>query len=112
MELPRASWVRSKSIAGFGTDREIQIPLNVLKPFYFLQWWFLLVVLSVLAGGFLLYVRWRTQALKSQAVKLEAAVKERTQTISESQKEKLDDMRMFQARLYSNVTHEFGRRLR
>ncbi|MEZ4921494.1 MAG: ATP-binding protein [Saprospiraceae bacterium] len=97
--------VRSKSIAGFGTDREIQIPLNVLKPFY-LQWWFLLVVLSVLAGGFLLYVRWRTQALKSQAVKLEAAVKERTQTI-ESQKEKLDDMRMFQARLYSNVTHEF-----
>jgi signal transduction histidine kinase/DNA-binding response OmpR family regulator/streptogramin lyase len=100
-QMPNGQW----------SAEELNIPVWVPKPFY-LQWWFLLVAISIIiAMGPVVYF-WQTRQLKERQLRLEAIVKERTiqiqqdkQTI-EKQAEELRHLDKLKSRFFANVSHE------
>lgn len=91
---------------------ELSIPIQVLKPFY-LQWWFIILVLALVIGVSAAAVKWRINELQQQKTFLEAEVQNRTQKIEEdkaiieAQAEDLKQLDKAKTRFFSNITHEF-----
>lgn len=50
----------------------------VIKPPFYLRWWFILIVLVILITGIIIYINIREQNLKNEKIILENKVKERT----------------------------------
>lgn len=100
-QLPDGQW----------SEQELQIPVAVLKPFY-LKWWFMAIVIIILAtGGPYFYLR-QTNHLKEQQIKLEVLVAERTRQINEDKKtieqqaKELRHLDQVKSRFFANVSHE------
>lgn len=87
------------------SSEELSIPVEVRKPFY-LQWWFLLLLLALIVGLSLAAFKWRLAALTQQKKILEEEVQKRTKTIS-TQAEALKQLDKAKTRFFSNITHEF-----
>ena len=104
--------VRGQHMNKGWSDRELALPIKVLKPFY-LQWWFVLLMLVLISSLIIYYVNWRIANLQKQQFKLEEEVAMRTkqllkdkQTILQ-QAEALQSLDKAKTRFFSNITHEF-----
>ena len=78
--------VKGITANGLVSTNILQIPVQVLKPFY-LQWWFIGGSLLMVAGCIVLYQKRKTQLLLQQQEVLEKTVRERTKTISKQAEE-------------------------
>ncbi|MEO6733199.1 MAG: histidine kinase dimerization/phosphoacceptor domain -containing protein [Ferruginibacter sp.] len=75
--------VKAQNREGAWSKSELNIPLFVLKPFY-LKWWFLTLLLLLLATAVYWIVRSRTRQLAADKNKLEQLVNERTAQLKQS----------------------------
>ncbi|REA61545.1 hypothetical protein DSL64_11270 [Dyadobacter luteus] len=75
--------IKAQNREGIWNERELTIPIDVLRPFY-LQWWFILIVVIKLVSGIYLLVRLRLKRLAKEKRKLEQTVSERTAQLKES----------------------------
>lgn len=83
---------------------ELAIPISVLRPIY-LQWWFVGLLLVLLAGSLSYFYKRRTTVFKERQAELELAVNEATQTIRQ-QNDELKDLNKVKSRFFANVSHE------
>ncbi|MFK7980542.1 MAG: ATP-binding protein, partial [Saprospiraceae bacterium] len=81
--------IRGRSNNTNWAEKELVIPIKVLKPFY-LQWWFLLGISGLVASGLAVFVKWRLAELEK---------KRQVMAIQE-----LDKLK---TRFFTNITHEF-----
>jgi len=94
-----------KGVGGKGVWSDpIHIPLNVLKPFY-LKTPFILSCVGLLLLSIYYFVRMRLTVLKKRQLKLEGLVKERTEELSEKNKE-LEEANQFKDKVYSIIAHD------
>ncbi len=87
------------------SNQELSLDIHVLKPFY-LQWWFITLVLLSLVVGIISVFNYRVKAFKRNQQRLEAEVNRRTRTIQQ-QAEALKELDKIKTRFFSNITHEF-----
>jgi signal transduction histidine kinase/AraC-like DNA-binding protein/ligand-binding sensor domain-containing protein len=93
------------------SDQVISLKIRVVKPFY-LQWWFLAVLLCGALLAVLGFVKWRISKLEYARTQLEAQVNARTRTIEESNKiikaqaESLKEVDNQKSLFLENITHE------
>lgn len=79
--LPYGAYVLeviSYAANGLPVNQNLEIPIKVWRPFYLQGWFFLLMVL-ILAAAVCRYVKWRIKVLKNRAMPLESTVEERPQ---------------------------------
>lgn len=101
------------------SERELSLPVCVVRPFY-LRWWFIMLLLLLLGGTILAAVRWRIMELKKGKKRLEAEVRRRTRQLEEqyrqmetdkqtiaAQAEALQELDKAKTHFFSNITHEF-----
>ncbi|MFK7950028.1 MAG: response regulator [Saprospiraceae bacterium] len=94
------------------SSNELKLKTIVLRPFY-LQWWF--IILSVVIGiiSIFLFLKYRTESLRQEQIRLEKIVVNRTAKIQEdkaiitAQAEALQEMDKIKTKFFSNITHEF-----
>ena len=96
--------IRGQSANGQFSTHELNIPIQVLKPFYAQIWFYALMALLVSGASFLWYKN-RTRELRNQQARLEQMVKERTLTIEE-QTAQLQSLNKAKSRFFANVSHE------
>lgn len=103
--------IRGKNANGEWASQQLELKVEVLRPFY-LKWWF---ILCSLAAAILFYfgtVRWRTYLLKKKNQELEEEIKRRTAKIEQDkifiqeQAEKLKKLDEAKSKLFSNISHE------
>ncbi|HKK80264.1 MAG TPA: ATP-binding protein [Phaeodactylibacter sp.] len=93
------------------SSQELSIPLLVYKPYY-LQVWFWLIVLALVALLIRVLIRWRTRQLKATQAHLEAEVLARTQQIRSDQetilkqKKSLEHLNQGKDKVMSIIGHE------
>jgi two-component sensor histidine kinase/ligand-binding sensor domain-containing protein len=75
--------IRAQNREGAWNKRELTIPLVVLKPVY-LQWWFILIALTLFTLGVYLIIRLRLNQLAYEKRRLEQIVSERTAQLKQS----------------------------
>ncbi len=96
--------VKAELSSGSWSPVLLEVPIQVVGPFY-LQWWFILgviAVVSVLVWG---YTRMRERSLQQTKLLLEKRVRERTQTIEE-QAAALRELDEAKTRFFDNISHE------
>lgn len=96
--------IKGQAASGQWSTEEIRIQVLSLKPFYLESWFFISVLLIVLAAVFLIS-RYRERSLREQRARLEKTVQDRTATI-EQQKEELKSLDELKSRFFANVSHE------
>ena len=80
-------YVKGQSHNGQWSKSELQIPLEVIAPFYS-HWWFIAVALVVIVLIIILFTRWRTRQLETTNAMLESKVGERTMQLQHTLTEK------------------------
>ena len=104
--------LKGRGAAGSWSDKGLDIPLIVNKPFY-LQWWFIALCFSALGIGIYFAVKWRIANLEKDRKRLETEVKKRTLQIEKDKTTITEQATALQAldkaktRFFSNITHEF-----
>jgi signal transduction histidine kinase/CheY-like chemotaxis protein/ligand-binding sensor domain-containing protein/AraC-like DNA-binding protein len=103
--------IRGQAGNGLWSKNELAVNVHVLRPFY-LQIWFVLLMLALVAGGIWAFIRWRTwehvhteQYLQSQIAKAVERIERDKQTI-EKQAGELRQLDEVKSRLFANVSHE------
>ena len=96
--------IQGQGADGRFSSRILNIPVEVLRPYYLQSWFQILALASLLLFGLAFY-KGRTRALKDRQIILEKEVKERTLTIQE-QAEELRQMDQLKSRFFTNVSHE------
>ncbi|MEZ4849206.1 MAG: ATP-binding protein [Bacteroidia bacterium] len=96
---------------GWSTET-LSFRIHVLRPFY-LQLWFLAIVLIAMITLVITGVKWRVAKLEAARKNLEQEVEKRTEQIEKdkafiaSQAEQLKQLDKAKTRFFSNITHEF-----
>ncbi|MFC5412125.1 ATP-binding protein [Larkinella bovis] len=104
--------VRAQNPNGQWVSKTLTIPITVLKPFY-LQNWFLLLLLLLVAGAIWGIFWWRNKQLIRETKRLEEEVSRRTTQIEkdkaviEQQAADLQASATLKDRFFANVSHEF-----
>lgn len=80
------------------------ITIQVLPPFY-LQWWFIILSISLLIILMFSIIKWRELSLLKEKEKLEFIVQERTAEIAQ-QAEELKALDKIKSKFFANVSHE------
>lgn len=75
--------IKGQSHSGQWSKNELSLPLLVLKPFY-LQWWFIIAMVALLALAITAWYRWRVRQLIQAKLSLEQGIKVRTKALEES----------------------------
>lgn len=96
--------VKAKGIDGRWSKNELSIPITSNKPF-FLKAWFLSLIVLFLAAIIYLIVKWRSNYLEQENLKLEQEVVNRTLTINHQLTE-LQQMQTQKQRIYSIIGHD------
>ncbi len=97
--------IRGQAANGLWGSNELTIKVSVLRPFY-LQFWFIALILAVILGAIWYIFKWRTQDLQKNQERLEKEVTRQTEKI-QGQTEELRQLDSSKTRLYTNITHEF-----
>ncbi len=103
--------VKGQTPNGQWSEQELNIALQVLKPFYLKTWFYLLMGFTILALV-IGYSQWRVKSLRKRQRELENTVKERTKKIREDKKiieqqaEELKSLEQLKSRFFANVSHE------
>ena len=113
-QLPYGKYqLNIKGTDAFNTtsSNEITLDIIVLRPYY-LQWWFIFLIASIILGLTYAYTTWRTKSLEHQRKKLKTEIQKATyqirqdkQTI-EAQAEDLRKLDVLKTRFFANVSHE------
>ena len=96
--------IRGQTAEGMWSDKMLNINVWVVKPFY-LQTWFIVLVIASVLGGIFYYYKQRERRLKDRQSELELMVRERT-AIIEHQKEELQSLDAAKSRFFANISHE------
>lgn len=75
--------IKAQNQEGAWSKRELNIPLIVLKPFYF-QWWFIVLLALLLLAAIYTIIHFRIKQLAADKRKLEQTVNERTAQLKQS----------------------------
>lgn len=97
--------IKARGAGGNWLDKELSIKIYVAPPFY-LTWWFILMVVSIVGLSIWWYFKNRTIQLQQRNLELEKIVKERTKKI-EKQTDELKALDKAKTQFFSNITHEF-----
>ena len=97
--------VKGQNLSQGWSKQELSLKIHVLKPFY-LQWWFIALLLLIAVSVVIGFIKWREQSLEKEKERLETEVQKRTQTIQEQAAE-LKQLDIAKTRFFSNITHEF-----
>jgi len=78
--------VKAKGSKETWSNQVLELPINVLRPFY-LTWQFILVgLIALLALGYMI-IQWRLKILENRNLELERVVAERTKELEQNSKE-------------------------
>lgn len=103
--------VRARNDNGMYSGQQLTIPIEVLRPFY-LQWWFLVLIVASFIAGVVVFFRYRNQRLRDRKLELEREVAIQTEKIRqdkaliEAQAVQLIQLDEAKNRFFANVTHE------
>jgi signal transduction histidine kinase len=91
---------------GFGSNNYSYREINFyIKIPWFKQWWFNLIMLGAIAGIFMVFYNYRTRQLRSNQMKLEKQVAEKTSELMQ-QNEVLEKNDTIKTRLISIISHD------
>lgn len=76
-------YIKAQNREGEWSRSELQIPVMVLKPFYF-QWWFILLAILLFGIAVYMVIHYRIEQLATDKKKLEQTVNERTAQLKQS----------------------------
>lgn len=103
--------IKAKAANGQWSNRELNLTVRVLRPWY-LQAWFLVLAALLLGAGMRVYVRWRNRQHIREQRKLESLVAKATERIEqdkrtiEIQAEELRHLDQVKSNFFANVSHE------
>lgn len=115
INLPYGKFIlklKGRGASGSWSKQVLDIPLLVKKPFY-LQWWFVFLLLISIAAAIFAAIQWRINRLERDRERLETEVKKRTLQIEKDKTTITEQAAALQAldkaktRFFSNITHEF-----
>ncbi len=89
---------------GQWSSPELEIPIEVIKPFYKKVWFYILLFLG-LGSLLFLFVSWRISAVKKEKEQLELEVQKRTEQINE-QKQKLEALNDTKDQFFGILAHD------
>ncbi len=97
-------FIKGQAPDGEWSPHQLEIPIRVLRPFYW-QWWFMLGAVLFITAGIILFFRYRTWRYRLAAEELRVAVADQTRKIR-IQTEELKELDSLKSRLFANVSHE------
>ena len=96
--------IKAKFGSGLYSPEELDVPIQVLRPFY-LQLWFIALATFSLLGFIFAFFKMRVRRLERQKIALQQLVNQRTQTI-QSQKVALEKSNAFKDQLFAIIAHD------
>ena len=103
--------IRAQGASGQFAKNQLNIPIHVLRPFYY-KTWFILLISFLGASVTLLIFKSRIQILRKRQIELEQKVAERTEKINtdkkiiEKQAEELRSLDNLKSHFFANISHE------